>query len=122
MFARVYRASTEPSSLGLEQNYILPNVARRMLEIFLAFRKPQISENLWQKLQGVKFDEAKKLRILRFLHVHSHSTALGEPEHDLTALSEAPAVLKDLLEMIESLDGEHYSAMVKLEASSTNSG
>ena len=122
LFARVYRASTESSSPGLELNYVLPNVARRMLEAFLAFRQPQISGELWRKLQGIEFDEAKKLRILRFLHTHSHSIALGEPEHDLTALSEAPAVLKDLLEMIESLDGEHYSAMVGLSASPMNSG
>ena len=42
LFARVHRASTE--SQGLKQNYVLPNIARRMLEAFLAFRLPQISE------------------------------------------------------------------------------
>ena len=122
LFARVYRASTELASQGLEQNYVLPNMARRVLEAFLAFRQPQVSGDLWQKLNAVPFDEAKKLRILRFLHTHSHSIAVGEPEHDLTALAEGPAVLKDLLEMIESLDGGHYSAMVQLVASPTDSG
>ncbi len=93
-------------------------MARRMFEAFLAFRQPQISGDLWQKLTAVPFDEAKKLRILRFLHTHSHSIAVGEPEHDLTALAEGPAVFKDLLEMIESLDGAHFSAMVLLNAPS----
>ena len=122
LFARVYRASTELASQGLEQNYVLPNMARRVLEAFLAFRQPQVSGDLWQKLNAVPFDEAKKLRILRFLHTHSHSIAVGEPEHDLTALAEGPAVLKNLLEMIESLDGGHYSAMVQLVAPPTDSG
>ena len=48
--------------------------------------------------------------------------AVGEPEHDLTALAEGPAVLKDLLEMIESLDGAHFSAMVQLVAPQADSG
>ena len=114
LFARVHAASTELRSQGLEQNYVLPNMARRLLEAFLAFRLPQISGDLWRKLQSVTFDEAKKLRILRFLHTHSHSIAIGEPEHDLTALTEGSSVLNDLLEMIESLDGAHYGAMVDL--------
>ena len=121
LFARVHRASIELPSQGLEQNYVLPNMARRMLEAFLAFRQPQVSGDLWKKLKTVPFDETKKIRILRFLHTHSHSIVVGEPEHDLTALAEGPAVLKDLLEMIESLDGQHFSAMVKFVASLTDS-
>ena len=118
LFARVYRATT--GALGLEDNYVLPNMARRMLEAFLAFRQPQISGELWQKLKAVNFDEAKKLRILRFLHTQSHSIEVGEPEHDLTALAEGPSVLSDLMEMIACLDKAHYSAMVQLAAPSTN--
>ena len=87
-----------------------------MLEAFLAFRQPKVSGELWLKMKAVTFDEAKKIRILRFLHTHSHSIAIGEPEHDLTALAEGPSVLKDLLEMMKSLDSEHFSAMVQLVA------
>lgn len=114
LFAQVKRASTGPGEQNLELNYVLPNMARRMLEAFLAFRMPQTSGNLWKKLKAIPFDEAKKVRILRFLHTHSHSIAVGEPEHDLSALAEAPAVLTDLLEMMKSLDNSHYSAMVEL--------
>lgn len=121
LFARVHRATTEPASQGLEQNYVLPNMARRILEAFLSFRKPQILGGISQKLNAVPFDEAKKLRILRFLHVHSHSISWGEPEHDLAALAEGPSVLKDLLDMMKSLDDAHFSAMVKLVAPSTDS-
>ena len=122
LFARVHRASTELASRSLEQNYVLPNMARRMLETFLAFRLPQISGNLWQKLKAVQFNEAKKLQILRFLHTHSHSIAVGEPEHDLTALAEGPAVLINLLEMIKALDDDHYAAMLQLVAAPGDSG
>lgn len=114
LFARVYRASTASGESTLEENYVLPNMARRLLEAFLAFRRPQGSGELWKKVQAVPFDEAKKLRILRFLHTHSHSGAVGEPEHDPSVLAEGAAVLQDLLEMIRSQDDAHFSAMVQL--------
>ena len=120
LFARIHAAATASTSKDLEESYALPNMARRMLEAFLAFRQPQVAGGLWQKMKEVSFDEAKKHRILRFLHTHSHSIAMGEPEHDLTALAEGPSVLTDLLGMIESEDSKHFSAMVTLVAQSAD--
>ncbi len=74
LFARVYRGVNETDG-GLEEAYGLPNIARRLLEMFLAFREPQIAGGLEKKLKGIECDEAKKLRILRFVHTHSHSDA-----------------------------------------------
>jgi len=114
LFARVYRAASSGSAAELEKNYVLPNMARRLMETFLAFRQPDISGELWQKVKDVNFDEAKKVRILRFLHTHSHGDAVGEPEHDPFVLGEAESVLKDLLDFIKSQDPKHFDAMVKL--------
>jgi wobble nucleotide-excising tRNase len=114
LFARIYRGAAAPTPPMLEDNYILPNMARRLLEAFLAFRQPRASGELWQQLKDAKFDEAKKLRILRFLHTHSHGDAIGEPEHDPSLLSEAGSVLKDLVEFIKAQDPEHFAAMVEL--------
>lgn len=114
LFARVHRRANEDTQGGLEKNYIFPNMARRLLEAFLAFRRPQHAGELRQKLQGIDFDEAKKLRILRFLHTHSHADAIVDPEHDPSALGEAKAVLTDLLALIQHEDAAHYDAMVAL--------
>lgn len=114
LFARVYREVFAESASSLENNYVLPNMARRLLEAFLAFRQPGASGELWQKLKDADFDEARKLRILRFLHTHSHGDAIGEPEHDPSLLGEAGSVLKDLLEFIKAQDPGHYEAMVQL--------
>lgn len=114
LFARVYRRAKENAQTGLEENYIFPNMARRLLEAFLAFRRPQNAGGLRQKLQGIDFDENKKLRILRFLHTHSHADAIVDPEHDPSALGEAKAVLTDLLALIQHEDAAHYDAMVTL--------
>ena len=67
------------------------------------------------------FDEAKKHRILRFLHTHSHSIAMAEPEHDLTALTEGPSVLQDLLDMMKAMDSDHFAAMEQLVSLSAES-
>lgn len=114
LFARIYRAASSASPAELEKNYVLPNMARRLMESFLAFRQPDISGELWQKVKDLKFDEVKKVRILRFLHTHSHGDVVGEPEHDPSVLGEADAVLKDLLDFIRSQDSKHFDAMVKL--------
>lgn len=114
LFARVYRRTKEDGQGGLEKNYIYPNMARRLLEAFLAFRRPQNAGELRQKLQSIDFDETKKLRILRFLHTHSHADAIIDPEHDPSALGEAKAVLTDLLALIQHEDVAHYDAMVEL--------
>lgn len=118
LFACVHRAAHATGETALEQNYGLPNVARRLLEMFLAFRRPQIAGELWQKLKDVTFDEAKKVRITRFVHTHSHGDAVGEPEHDPSLLGEAGAVLVDLLELIKSEDSAHFTAMVGLVSGS----
>jgi wobble nucleotide-excising tRNase len=114
LFSRVYRAANADTTTDLEKNYILPNMARRLIEAFLAFRQPHIAGELWQKLKAVDFDEVKKVRILRFLHTYSHSDAIGEPEHDPSLLMEARPVLQDLMELMRTQDQAHYDSMVKL--------
>ncbi len=113
LFASVVRGASSASA-HLESNYLLPNMARRLLEAFLAFRQPHISGDLWNKMQGVEFDEAKKTQILRFVHSYSHNDLITEPEHDLSLLSEASSVLTDLLDLIKGQDEAHYHGMLSL--------
>ena len=115
LFTQIYQEA-QKENRDLAENYVLPNMARRLLEGFLAFRKPQVSGRgrLWQKLNAVEFDKAKKIRILRFLNVYSHADSVREHEHDPSLLAEASAVLKDLLELMEKEDPKHYQAMVEL--------
>ena len=112
LFACIYRA-VSCSVTSLEENYALPNMGRRLLEAFLAFRKPDISGSLWRKLEDIEFDEVKKTKIRRFVDSYSHADAIEEPEHDLSLLSEARSVLKDILDLMQSMDDSHYRAMVR---------
>lgn len=115
LFKRVYEEANRPSDrVELSANYGMPNVARRVLEAFLAFRIPGKESNLHRQLEQVAFDPAKKARILRFLDTHSHLQLITEPEHDLSILAETQAVLQDLLGLIEGADGEHYRRMLSV--------
>ena len=113
LFAYVYR-ETRVTHAELAQAYVVPNIARRLLETFLAFRRPQIAGELWQKLNDINFDEAKKLRIIRFVHTYSHSDTIDEAEHDPSVLGETPSVLQDILDFMKDQDTEHFDAMVNL--------
>ena len=113
LFACIQRSVSFPES-ALEANYVLPNMARRLLEAFLSFRQPDVPGGLWSKMKEVDFDKAKKARILRFTNAYSHSDAVMEPEHDPSLLSEAPAVLSNLLELIQTVDPDHYNRMMNL--------
>ena len=114
LFSRIYLEAQATSLIALEENYVLPNMARRLLEGFLAFRRPQASGELWHKLKDMDFDEAAKTRIMRFVHTYSHSDSIGEPEHDLSSLAEARPVLQSILDFMKTQDPGHFEAMESL--------
>ncbi|MDC7718633.1 AAA family ATPase [Vogesella sp. DC21W] len=114
LFKRVYDLTQLDQGDGLEQYYSMPNMARRLLEAFLAYRVPGYSGDLHKKLQLVAGDTGIKTRVLRFLHTFSHGDAVAQPDHDPSILAETQAVLKDVLQLISQNDQAHYEAMVRL--------
>lgn len=121
LFKRVYEEANRPSGfVELSANYGMPNMARRVLEAFLAFRVPGVANNLHKQLEQVPFDLAKKARILRFLDTHSHLQQITEPEHDLSILAETQAVLRDVLKLIDETDGGHFRQMLALVSPQEN--
>jgi wobble nucleotide-excising tRNase len=98
---------------GLSQYCSIPNVVRRLLEAFLAFKYPG-KGTLRSKLNGLDFDKEKQIRIDRLLNTLSHKGQIDEPEHDLSLLSETPRVLSDVLELIQYEDKQHYDGMMEL--------
>lgn len=114
LFSLVFYGSQKPSDASLQNYYHLPNVARRVIEAFLSFKRPRYAGELQKQLDSIDFDSEKKTRILRFLHTHSHSGQIDEPEHDLSILSETPDVLADILDLIKSEDPKHYEEMTSI--------
>ena len=121
LFKRVLEESRRTDVASLEQHYGLPSVARRLLEAFLAFRVPErTGEGLGTRLDQVAdehgYDEAKKTRLLRLLDRPAHASAVGDPERDLSLLGEVQPALRDLLELIATVDRDHYEGLERLLA------
>lgn len=114
LFNKVLEVKSEPPAVSLEAYYVMPNVARRLLESFLSFRYPAEAGELQKQLERVGFDPAKKSRILRFLHTYSHDGRVAEPEHDLSVLAETPQVMSQILELIAAEDMKHYTEMISI--------
>ena len=115
LFKQVYNiANNTPENSELSQYYGIPNIGRRLIETFLAYRFPDIGGDLSKRFDRVQYDAAKKNRILRFLHTYSHSGGIAEPEHDPSILSDSKQAMLDLLELIKTVDKDHYEGMMLL--------
>ena len=114
LFKTLYDITNSSVSEGLSCYYNVPNMARRLLESFLAYYVPDRQGELFHKMEGVEYDGAIKTRILRLLNTYSHAAVVAEPEHDPTVLLETQEVIKELLEMIKTLDEKHYNGMMSL--------
>jgi len=97
--------------------YGIPNIARRLIETFLAYRFPDCGGDLIKRFDRVDFDGAKKTRILRLLNTYSHSGGISDPEHDPSVLAETQNVMKTILELMQAMDDGHYQGMLKLMSS-----
>lgn len=113
LFSIVYKAASAESGSFVEY-YPLPNISRRLLESFLAFKIPN-KLNLYDKISSISstdLENSKKLRIYRFIQEKSHADYISSDHHDnFSALGEAQSALKNILELIEKIDPDHFNAM-----------
>lgn len=115
LFRKVLEGSQQAMGLPLEHYYGLPNMARRLLEVFLGFRYPG-GDGFKSRLDKTSVDEATLARIRRFVHTYSHEEGDGE-DMDTTMLAEAPTILHAILDLIKFEDPGHFGEMQLLCAS-----
>jgi wobble nucleotide-excising tRNase len=113
LFSVVYHAAHD-QEMELTDCYPLPNISRRLLESFLAFRVPTTS-SFFDKLEKINFDKTKKIQIYRFLNEKSHSSYISCDDHDnFSSLIETKPALINILDFIKEADSSHYEAMKTL--------
>lgn len=78
---------------SLEPYYHMPNVARRLLENFLAFKMPNVSGELHRKVEDSTLDATKKTSIVRFLHKRAGFELLFKPDSYASACSASSTVI-----------------------------
>ena len=114
LFSVLYEFS-ENNQHELKYLYPIPNIARKFLESFLAFRVPlSKAKTTYDKLLLIKFDPLKKTRILHFIATHSHARyESGIQDLDMTILGETPNIVTDLLDSVKEEDKKHFNFLVQ---------
>jgi len=113
LFRRVVDASSLPTNVPMQDFYELPNLARRLVESFLAFKVPG-RESMIQRLDELKYDGPKTTRISRFLDTYSHTPYIAGDHESESLLAEAPSVLRDVLDMLKWSDKHHFERMMAM--------
>ena len=113
LFSRVWDAAHRDGEAGLSAYYVLPNVARRLMEAFLGFRYPDSRTGLADLFQRVELDPVAKTEMQRFMNVQSHIPTIGDLDEDPSVLATTRVVLRNVLNLMEAEDANHYRGMVK---------
>lgn len=106
----------------LDAQLLFPNVIRRMLESFLAFKHPEWVGNFSEAMRkskdllvtsGYKGDaDALRLRLTRYSHAHSHSET---PSTDITVSpDEVATAISAVFEFMNCLDPVHFRGLCKV--------
>ncbi|MEC5152456.1 AAA family ATPase [Cryobacterium sp. GrIS_2_6] len=106
----------------LDAQLLFPNVVRRMLETFLAFKHPEWVGNFTEAMRkskdlleagGYKGDaDALRLRLTRYSHAHSHSET---PSTDITVSPhEVATAIGAAFEFMNCLDPAHFTGLCEV--------
>ena len=114
LFSELYKFNLNPTE-DFDLLYNLPNMARRILEIYTSFKIPNGS-NLNERIKKIadqcSYCEIKKNRLYKYINHYSHSNSvegnLGFPE-----LQECKIVISSLLDLIKKTDNLHYEILEK---------
>nr|WP_225750868.1 AAA family ATPase [Pseudoclavibacter sp. Marseille-Q3772] len=99
----------------LEAQLLYPNVMRRVLETFLAFRRPDLAgdfnRSMRESIASLESEgaDALRLHLTRFSHAHSHRDT---PDSDDTLPpDEVQATLRACFSFMHLIDREHFSML-----------
>lgn len=110
LFSIVYNFSINPNK-DFEQLYNLPNVIRRLLETFSAF-KFLSTRNVDENLEHLIQDAIKCERVRKFVHYHSHSLSTNRIIQ-FSDINECSEVVSIVLDSIEKIDKIHYESLIQ---------
>ncbi len=120
LFSILYKAS-KSESFPDTNIFNYPNLLRRFIETYGAFKYPNIT-SLTSIIEHLfKDDSATAERVSRFVHGYSHRGFVSDgTEPDITNHGETKILLKAVLDKIEILDTPQYDALVKMCSSPSN--
>lgn len=117
LFKKIYSFVKNPPN-NINEYLQYPNMARRLLEGFLAFKLPLPNSSMIDKVLELEKDECTVAgrAILRLLNNHSHLRLISDVElaDDIDSIIILPDILKNLLEFMKQHDEKHYNTLAAL--------
>ncbi len=112
LFCLVKKGATAQGN-ELAELYGLPNVGRRLLEHFIAFKFPGgiETEKLIERMKKLELDSSTLAVLNRFLNIYSHGDDIASSGHDLNLLAETPKVMQAILTVMRTEDKEHVERL-----------
>ncbi|MDP2818136.1 MAG: AAA family ATPase [Polaromonas sp.] len=112
LFCLVKKGATAQGK-ELSELYGLPNVGRRLLEHFIAFKFPGgiETEKLIERMKKLELDPSTLAVLNRFLNIYSHGDDMASSGHDLNLLAETPKVMQAILTVMRTEDKDHVERL-----------
>ncbi len=109
LFSLIYGFKQKPTK-DFEQLYNLPNIIRRYLESFTAF-KYLSTRNVDENLDALIADTVKCERVRKFIHYHSHSLSTNRMMQ-FSDMKECTDVVEIVLQVVETMDKVHFNSLI----------
>ncbi len=117
LFSKMY-ANREKKRLQIDECFLISNIARKVLEIFLNFKFPRKRTTFSQLLIDAMPNEKDRIsreRIYRFINKYSHGDSIESFDGTIdNIISESDNVVKDILKLIETLDKKHFEELKEI--------
>lgn len=109
IFEQLHTFSTSTSPT-LHEAYTAPNLLRKLLEAYLGFKKPCISQ--WSKKLDLLFDnDIEQAEIQKFSDDASHLQGLNRALQQPDFISNAQNTVKKVIQALKAKDLPHYTSM-----------
>lgn len=117
MFSKLYEYRNK-QRLSLDECFLISNVTRKVLEVFLKFKFPKRRNDFYalfnEALKDKRYDVAKE-RIYKFINKYSHGDSIESFDDTIdNIISESKNIVDDVLKIIKRLDQRHYEELVEI--------
>lgn len=117
LFSKLYEYKTK-KTLSLEECFLISNITRKVLEIFLKFKFPKRRNDFYalfnEALKDKRYDVAKE-RIYKFINKYSHGDSIESFDDAIdNIVSESRNIVDDVLKIIRKLDQRHHDELVEI--------
>jgi len=117
LFSKLYEYKTK-NTLSLEECFLISNITRKILEIFLKFKFPKRRNDFYALFNEALKDkryEVSKERIYKFINKYSHGDSIESFDDTIdNIVSESKNIVDDVLKIMKRLDQKHYDELVEI--------